>query len=176
MYDTYVAWLIAVNEDGIKNNPNFLASCCLGLIEEITEFSHANTGAELIKEAGDIIAYGILTVETIRRHIGCNTTAFSFVDSLKFPFLANNPRSSLQIVGELAASYKRLMRGDDDAVDEAINLTFVLVNLVLTEEFYVSETKSNFPMLIKEITEVNYTKLTNRLERQGTFKGKGDNR
>lgn len=158
----YVQWLITTNlktldlrDDSDFGTPHLMATFGFGALEEWHEFVSASA-AEQPKEAGDYLAYYCLLAVSLgfsRSHVSERLEKVAYNRTLQAP------------VQELAGALKRLFRGDGStsAVEGfAYNLLcFVLGHSSLTFE---------------AVAELNRLKLTDRLERLGTFNGSGDNR
>ncbi len=158
----YVQWLISANATQLKlvddsdfGTESLMAAFGFGALEEWHEFVNA-TAAEQPKEAGDYLAYYVLLSVSLgfsRSHVSERLDKVAYNRILQAP------------VQDLAGALKRLFRGDG-STSAVEGLAYNLLCFVL----------GHSSLTFEAVAELNKQKLTDRLERLGTFHGSGDNR
>ncbi len=158
----YVQWLITTNlkqlqlaDDSDFGTPELMANFGFGILEEYFEYTKA-TVENQPKEAGDVLAYFVLLSVSLgfsRDHVSARLASTATEKSLNSK------------VDELAGALKRVFRGDGSPAE----VEMCAYSLLLW-------TIGSVSIPVEALADLNRTKLTDRLERLGTFEGSGDNR
>lgn len=159
--ETYVNFILDTNADllGYSSDADFfrnLPSFAFGLAEEVFEVLASATDESRAKEVGDVAAYYCLLA------VALGYTRETIGQALVATSRQSNTTNS---VADYLGQAKRYFRGDGDK------------SKLLAEAYSLLLFSLNYSGLqIEPVLELNHAKLTDRLDRTGTFHGSGDNR
>lgn len=172
----YCLEILKLNQDrfgSYKMKPVYFCSVFAGLAEEILEYIVAAGMDADLKEAGDVLAYTVLSIACIKAHEidpkrgGLNKlpeiahATSELLEKAQLEFYndcgVDNLKYALYVVGSL----KRFLR--EDRLPDVDMIAYSFFSVLEVSGFTLSK-----------VAEVNIEKLTGRLERGTLFKGMGE--
>jgi NTP pyrophosphatase (non-canonical NTP hydrolase) len=173
----YYDAIIGLNESYLLSNDysRLITLFGFGLIEETTEFFLAlesASEADIIKEAGDVLAYTVLLLEVVNRNgttLGTEAVINRFEHAMSLfdigkAFGANEKQDVMSTILGLAGNLKRAVRGD-----EHLDVKSALTPLAIVVSALANVSDS-------DIMSANIQKLVSRKQKNTLYSGRGDNR
>lgn len=178
LVDVYCEKLFTLNETILPNRPEvdlnkFVSHMLFGLIEELTEYHLSATFDEAKAEAGDVMAYLVLSLygcvaDSFGKESAASYIGYMVVDSFSLN-IAQDSYSAFtlhELINHLAGCAKRYLR--EKKVIEASD--------ILAAYVWLSKKLEALGLDLKDVLSYNIDKLTRRASTGNLFQGKGSNR
>jgi NTP pyrophosphatase (non-canonical NTP hydrolase) len=186
-FTSYCEELFRINAAHLSSfkKHNWFANILLGLTEETLELhckmhSSADNATDLILELGDVLAYAVIVVGSLRKD--SHTSLSSLADEVSSIFssvketaqVANDFTTYVEIPLQLAGDAKRWFRESKQIETAKIVTAFLESHLYLNT--FLQSKMQLAPVSIEWVAQQNIQKLLGREQRNTLFLGAGDNR